>query len=352
MLTTLLNQSTAQTEIVEDTLMHPTTSWWVAFSRGIAFFLGGFTLLNFLGDKVIPGFDMNLWWIDLRMYPYWVATILLLVNALGLIAYSVRPALAKCCWLVLCVFGAPLIIAASLNILSYYRLLAQREITTTFPLPFSLIVLLALFIVYLTMALDHRHATRWPGRVLTMATVMACVVLFPLAQMACFGYTDYRRPADVIVVFGARAYADGRCSQSLRDRVKTACELYQDGLASHLIFSGGPGDGAIHETEAMRRLAILEGVPDRAILRDENGLDTYSTTINTSPMLHHLGAKRVLAVSNFYHLPRIKMAYARIGWDVYTVPAYEPTRYTMLPQFLARETVALWAYYLSPFWRR
>lgn len=332
--------------------MRPSTSWWVAFARGIALFLGGFTLLNILGDKVIPGFDMNLWWIDLRMYPNWVATVLLLVNALGFIAYSVRPVLAKRDWLVFCLFGAPLIIAAVLNILSYYRLLAQREITTSLPVPFSLIVLLALLIVYLTMALDHRHAIGWPGRMLTVATVLACLVLFPLAQMACFGSTDYRRPADAIVVFGARAYADGRCSQSLRDRVKTACALYREGLASHLIFSGGPGDGAIHETEAMRRLAIQEGVPDRAILRDENGLDTYSTTKNTSPMLHHLGAKRVMAVSNFYHLPRIKMAYARIGWNVYTVPAYEPTHYPKLPNFLARETVALWAYYLSPFWRR
>lgn len=37
-----------------------------AATRGMALLLGAFTLLNVLGELRNPGFDANLWWIDLR----------------------------------------------------------------------------------------------------------------------------------------------------------------------------------------------------------------------------------------------------------------------------------------------
>ncbi len=60
-----------------------------------------------------------------------------------------------------------------------------------------------------------------------MGTLAACVVLFPLAQVFFFGTTDYRRQADVAVVFGAQVHDDGSPSTALGDRVTTACDLYQ-----------------------------------------------------------------------------------------------------------------------------
>lgn len=55
--------------------------------------------------------------------------------------------------------------------------------------------------------------------------------------------------------------------------------------------------------------------------------------------------ERVLAVSDFYHLPRVKMAFQRQGLDVYTVPA-RGTPPLAIPYNLLRETAAFWAYYL------
>ena len=191
-----------------------------------------------------------------------------------------------------------------------------------------------------------------PCRRLTFAaTVAACAVALPLAQMLFFGKTDYRRRADAVVVFGARAYADGRPSQALADRVRTACRLYHDGYAGRLIFSGGPGDGPVDEPEAMRRLAVRLGVPDAAITLDPRGLNTDATVRNTDAVLRRAGARRVLAVSHAYHLPRVKMAYRRAGWDVYhvyTVPAEETRPLTQMPYLVAREVAAVWAYYLRP----
>ena len=60
----------------------------------------------------------------------------------------------------------------------------------------------------------------------------------------------------------------------------------------------------------------------------------------------------VLAVSHGYHLPRIKMAYARKltgrETEVFTVPAVETQALRAKGYFMAREVVALWVYYVRP----
>ena len=150
------------------------------------------------------------------------------------------------------------------------------------------------------------------------------------------------------VVFGARTYADGRPSQALSDRVNTAVELYNQGLVDRLLFSGGPGDGSTTEPQAMRQIAIESGVPRDAIILDEAGLNTEATVKNTVAAFSQLKVRRVLVVSHAYHLPRVKLAYQRAGWDVRTVPARQSRRLRDEPKYIAREVVALWAYYLRP----
>jgi uncharacterized SAM-binding protein YcdF (DUF218 family) len=55
-----------------------------------------------------------------------------------------------------------------------------------------------------------------------------------------------------------------------------------------------------------------------------------------------------LAVSHGYHLPRVKLTFQRAGVEAYTVPARETFVLPHRPFLLAREVVALWAYYLRP----
>ena len=74
-------------------------------------------------------------------------------------------------------------------------------------------------------------------------------------------------------------------------------------------------------------------------------MNTEETVKNSQAIFSHLQASRVLVVSHFYHLPRIKMAYARTGREVYTVPARESYFLRQMPLFLAREVAAFWVYY-------
>ena len=71
----------------------------------------------------------------------------------------------------------------------------------------------------------------------------------------------------------------------------------------------------------MRRYALEHGVREADIFIDDNGVNTEATVRDTVPLLRRWGARRVLAVSHFYHLPRIKLAYQRAGIDVFTVPS-------------------------------
>lgn len=304
-------------------------------ARMLAAFLGVLCLLNVFVEAV-GGFNANIWWIDLRPLPAVAAFTLQLIAAGALLAVAIgrRPFVVRG-------IIALLLLIAVVNAIGFYVLLARGDIHG-WPVPFSLLVAMALgVILYATFRPTGRFVT-WQS----VATAGVCVVAFPLAQMFLFGKTDYARQADAIVVLGARAYADGRPSDALADRVRTAARLYTDGYAPRLIMSGGPGDGELTEPEVMRNYAMELGVPADAIHLDPQGLNTAATVSNTLPMLRELGCRRVLVVSHFYHLPRIKLSYQQAGVEVYTVPAREQYTLRSLPYNIAREVPALWLYYV------
>jgi len=235
---------------------------------------------------------------------------------------------------------ALLILATFINGVMFYVEIYRGHLITLCPIPFSWLVCGVLIAIARS---TFRPAEGVRFRV-AVVTAFFAAIGFPLAQMACFGNSDYARPADVIVVFGARTYADGQPSEALADRVRAGCDLYLRGLAPRILFSGGPGDGAIDEVHAMRQLALQLGVPDSAIQLDPQGLNTAATVHNT-PMFGASALPRVLAVSHFYHLPRVKLTYEQAGIEVYTVPAHQRRTLSRLPVLMAREVAALWVYY-------
>jgi uncharacterized SAM-binding protein YcdF (DUF218 family) len=308
-------------------------------ARGLALFLGGFTLLNLVGDLRFRGAGANIWWIDFPLLPPVMRQLLLALIAVLLLAYAFVPQVGRWRLVFAFVILGVAIFAAAVNAAGFYGLLWRRQIASSIPLPLSLLVAATLTLILIA----HTCAPEDRVVVFAAAFVLAAIA-FPLAQISLFGLTDYRRPADLIVVFGARAYADGSASDALADRVRTACALYREGLAPRLLFSGGPGDGAVDEPEAMRRLARTLGVPDEAIQLDPHGINTESTVRNTMSLLS-VKPWRILAVSHFYHLPRIKMTFQRYGAEVLTVPC-DTSVPGQMPFNIVREDVAFWAYYL------
>lgn len=245
-----------------------------------------------------------------------------------------------------------LIVVAMGNAVNCMVLDVRGDVSLPALLPFSFMVACVLGLAFAGVAIgknsDRQAIPKWKYATMQLAVLAMFAMGIPVSQMVWFGKSDYRRPADAVVVYGARAYADGSMSDALEDRVHTACELYEQGFVGKLIFSGGPGDGAIHESQAMQRFAIARGIPEADTLLDMQGLNTRATVKNTTTLFGDLGIRRVLAVSHDYHLPRIKMAYQQQGIEAYTVPAKQRYRLRAEPIYMAREIAAWWWYYLHP----
>jgi vancomycin permeability regulator SanA len=313
-----------------------------ALARGLALFWGSFSLLNIAGELLRPGFDATLWWLDLRWAPAWLSAPFLVASSLGLLFFALNKKLSGWGLRVCAGFAVLLGLVAIQNTLAYYLVLFRGEIQADIPMPLSLFIAASLGLIVFRMCNPSQERGHFWG---VIGVVAVGVVMAPLAQMLLFGLTDYQRPADAILVFGARAYADGSPSDALRDRILAACELYQKGLATKLILSGGPGDGAYTEPDVMKKIALDCGVPEAEIVLDPLGVNTQATVENTLDLLEKLQVKKVIAVSHFYHLPRIKMAFQRRGVEVFTSPAPQRRPLLGLPIFMMRESIALWAYY-------
>ena len=186
---------------------------------------------------------------------------------------------------------AVLLVCSIWNAISYQQLIAEGQIQSNSPISFSTLIAGCLSVFIYEVLREMPEMGRNTIRLCQSTIAVSCVLsglLFPVAQMACFGMTDYRRNVDVIVVFGAKVHEDGQLSSILEERVLTGCELYHQGLAPQILFSGGPGVGDIHETQGMRRRALELGVPAAAISIDLNGVDTESTVLHSTIVLTRL----------------------------------------------------------------
>ena len=323
----------------------------LVLARGTALFVGAYSLANTLATALSPGTSQDLWWIDTRFLPSTAAQALSVGCALLLLAFGVAPRMAPWRrWLVLAACLALACVALQ-NVAAFYREWGAGSFSPGLALPLSLVIGVVFALLgWAAWALrpGKLSATDQVGAV---AGLLLVVFLFPLAQIAFFGSSDYRAKADVAVVFGARVFDDGSLSPSLRDRVATGVELYRGGLVRKLVMSGGVEPNGRNETVVMRSAAEKAGVPASAIVLDPKGVDTDATVRNTTAIFAKLGVTRVLAVSQGYHLPRVKLAYLAAGWDVRTVPAREIEPIWKTPIFIVREVPAFWEYWLRAFLR-
>jgi vancomycin permeability regulator SanA len=324
-------------------LMSRSRHWLpAAAARGLALFYGLFTLLSVVGSVREQAFDANLWWVAVPFVPRFADAVLLAAVGVSFVAYAVAPRMSPWRrWTSLALFA--LFAAAALyDAVDFYRVWRAGSIAPGVPLPFSLVVAVLLgFLIWAAWRAPARGGWR-AGAVVAVAAA-ACVVSFPVAQVVFFGTTDYRRHADVVVVFGAQVHENGNPSTSLTQRMDTAISLYKEGLVHRVFVSGGVGDSGYNEALVMRDMAVRGGVPAGKVVVDSNGVSTSATVADTVPFFGGRGWKRILAVSQFYHLPRIKLAYQRAGWDVLTVPAPASERTTFM---VVREVPAFWVYYL------
>lgn len=130
---------------------------------------------------------------------------------------------------------------------------------------------------------------------------------------------------DAAVVLGAAVWSGGRPSPALARRVDHAIGLYRAGRVRVLIMTGGLGRHPPAEAELMSAIAVAQGVPESAILLDRASTSTMANARNALELARAHGLERLVVVSDLYHLPRARLAFAHAGRSVAT-EAPVPTR--------------------------
>ena len=123
---------------------------------------------------------------------------------------------------------------------------------------------------------------------------------------------------DCILVFGCRVYADGTPSPMLRDRVQTAVSVWETGVSPTILMSGDSHGDYYDEVGTMEEVAVAAGVPEEAILTDAWGLSTYDSLSRLSEIWK---GKRVIIVTQEYHLYRALYIAEKLGMEAYGVSA-------------------------------
>lgn len=122
----------------------------------------------------------------------------------------------------------------------------------------------------------------------------------------------------VALVLGAGIRANGKLSQSLETRVKTAIELYKAGKVEKLLMSGDNRVSHYNEPQRMCDYAVRRGVPAKDIAMDFAGRRTYDSAYRAK---HIFGLNEMIVVTQPFHIGRALFLCRKVGIDAYGVEA-------------------------------
>jgi uncharacterized SAM-binding protein YcdF (DUF218 family) len=164
-----------------------------------------------------------------------------------------------------------------------------------------------------------RH--RWLLRFEALALALAVFLTLTSIRIVHEGRMQELHAADAIVVFGAAEYA-GHPSPVLRARLDHAFELFQRGLAPVIITTGGAAaDPSFSEGGVGRDYLEHRGIPERSLIAETQGSDTAQSAVRVAVIMRANGLHSCVAVSDAYHVFRIKklLEHEGIG-PVYVAP--------------------------------
>ncbi|MBI2678705.1 MAG: YdcF family protein [Candidatus Koribacter versatilis] len=131
---------------------------------------------------------------------------------------------------------------------------------------------------------------------------------------------DDARPADAVIVFGAAQYS-GHPSPVFKARLDHGYDLFRRKLAPVVITTGGQGgDPKFSEGGVGRDYLVARGIPDQALIAETQSDDTSESVARVAAIMQRNGMRTCIAVSDPYHLYRIRRMLEREGVAVYTSP--------------------------------
>ncbi len=166
-----------------------------------------------------------------------------------------------------------------------------------------------------------KRQSHWIIRTLVVASIgVAAFLVFVSSQILTESHKQELHPADAIVVFGAAQY-DGHPSPVFRARLDHAFELFQRGLAPTVLTTGGSGaDPSYSEGGVGHDYLVHRGIPESRVIAETQGADTAQSAERLGVIMRANHMHSCIAVSDAYHVFRIRKLLEHEGIRVYVSP--------------------------------
>ncbi len=120
----------------------------------------------------------------------------------------------------------------------------------------------------------------------------------------------YLSPSDVLTKADAIVVVSGD-----NDRMKHAIDLYKQAYAPKLILSGAARSGLTSNALAMHIEASKSGIPNEAVIIEENAINTYENAVFTRDLSLSQGMNNIILVTSPYHQRRVYETFKSVFKD-------------------------------------
>ena len=120
---------------------------------------------------------------------------------------------------------------------------------------------------------------------------------------------------DCVLVLGCAVWGETP-SHMLEDRLLVGIELCKNGASEKLLVSGDHGSDEYDEVNVMKTFATDRGISSENVFMDHAGFSTYESMYRARDIFK---AKKVLIVTQEYHLYRAVFVARKLGLDAYGV---------------------------------
>jgi len=314
---------------------------WIGVSRGAALGIAIVTTLNLLEVFAFNTSAVNNWLCNFRMITQPLCIAILTMLATASFMYSVKPALPVTVWMATLVLVTIIAVFAGWELWEVTQRVPENLRQTAMSRPLGILMLFA--VAGMGILVGDSPSTYGKSSLLIIAgssllAVMGFVVV--TLQSGSIGDPIPSDAAPAILVLGCVVESSGTPSEALADRMATGNRLFLDGHGKLLLLSGSPGEGSVTESAAMKKLALEAGIPETKMLLDSAGINVAESIRYAAALPELKEDRRIIVVSHWYQLARIRMLGRQAGLQVIAVPAEQQHALFNQNRLYAQEVIA------------
>ncbi len=314
---------------------------WIGVSRGAALGIAMITTLNLLEVFAFNTSAVNNWLCNFRMITQSLCIALLAMLATASLMYSMKPALPGAVWMATLGLFTIVAVFAGWELWDIAQRVPENLRQTAMSRPLGILMLFAVAGMGILVG-DTPSAYGKSSLLIITGSSLLAVLGFVVVtlQSGSIGDPIPSDAAPAILILACAVESDGTPSEAVVDRMAAGNRLFLDGHGKLLILSGGPGEGGVTESAAMKKTALDAGVPETNLRLDSAGINATDSIRNAAALPELKEDRRIIVVSHWYQLARIRMLGRQAGLQVIAVPAEQQHALFNQNRLYAQEVVA------------